>query len=443
MKRDGKTIAPSLRTMGRTKWIRLTLAAVVLTALVAVALVLTLKPFSNDKTDGTIEIAVVYSPEEDAPDFLAGVEIAIAQVNAAGGLLGHPVAVRLFKEESYTDQVILEKLVPRTLKLATTIGKNPSVLAVIGHGSSATAIPASAVYGRYGKLFLATHATASSLSNHRFDLTFALQPNNADNAAFLAEYARSQGIRRVVVLSDNSGYGIETTDQFRSLIAQEGGTVLYRGRLTTINKSIDDLLLFLLDNEVFKASDIDAFFVTSSATTESAQFIARARQLGMKVPILGPEYLYSRQVEDLVGLESMRNVVAVSVFDGEKQTDEGQKLSSAFIQATGHPPGLMAAIGFDAVKVLAYAVKKTGKLDPGAIADTLRIIRYDGPFIGATGPLVFDSTGLSTDTSAHVVRHDGTRFRTVATFKKPLLPERDTDRPAKNAPYANERKPER
>jgi branched-chain amino acid transport system substrate-binding protein len=416
------------------------LAAVALTVLVAAGLALSLKHYFGGIAGDVIEIAVVYSPEEDSADFLAGVQIAIDQVNTAGGLLGHPVAARLFQEDIYTDKMILEQVVAQSLQLATRIAEIPSVLAVIGHGSSATAIPASGIYDRAGKLFLATHATATSLSNHRFDLTFALQPNNADNAAFLAQYAHNQGLRRIVVLSDNSGYGIETTDQFRSLLTQDGGTVLYRGRLTTVTKSVEDLLLFLLDNDLFKASDIDAFFVTSAATGETAQFIVRARQLGLKVPILGPEYLYSHEVEDLVGMEAMRDVVAVSIFDGENTTPEGLNLHQAFVLATGHTPGLMAAIGFDAVKVLAYAVKKAGTLAPDAIADTLRIIRYDGPYIGATGPMVFDSKGLATDNTVHVVRHDGTRFRTVAAFRKPLVQDPNTTDSTAPPPSSDERK---
>ncbi len=371
---------------------------------------------------GPVEIALVYSPDEDAQDFRAGAQIAIDQINAEGGLLGRPVALRLFQEESYTDKVELEKLVAQTLRQATAIGKLPSVLAVVGHGSSATAVPASVVYERYNKLFLATHATATSLSNHRLDLTFAMQPNNADNAAHLAQWALSQGIRRVVVLSDNSGYGIETTDQFRSQFAQGGGSVLYRGRLTTSSKSIDDLLLFLMDNDVFRPTEVDAIFVTSSATSESALFIARARQLGLVMPIIGPEYLYSRQVEDQVGPQAMRNVVAISIFDGETASPEAHRLSEPFVKATGHPPGLIGAAAYDAIRVLAYAVRRTNSFSPDAVADTLRIIRYEAPYVGASGPVVFDSHGRITDTAAHVVRHDGTRFRTVASYRKPPAP---------------------
>ena len=391
--------------------------------------------------DDAIELAVVYSPDQDAEDFLAGVSIAIAQVNADGGILGRPVRERRFIEPAYTDQVQLDKLVAQTLRQATMIGKMPAVLAVIGHGSSVTAVPASAVYDRSGKLFLATHATATSLSNHRLDLTFALQPSNADNAAVLAEYARTQGLKRMVILSDNSSYGQETTDRFRSALAQQGGTILHRDRLTAGTKSIDDLLLFLLDNNLFKPKDIDAFFLTSSSMPDSAHFIARARQLGLTVPILGPEYLYSNEVLDLAGPAAMRDVVSVSLFDDEQMTPEGQRLRDAFNQIASYPPGQLTAIGFDAVKVLTLATNRTGRLDAAAIADTLRILRYEAPFIGATGKMVFDANGLVTDSMAYVLRHDGTEFRAVAAYRKPLERTEDAGQPAPSDPAARERKP--
>lgn len=421
----------------RRRWPLILLAVLVLAAAIAAG---AWRWTHGDDDDGTIAIAVVYSNDQDSDDFLAGVRIAIAQLNAQGGILGRPVSERVFQEDAYTDQVALDKLVVRTLRLATRIGKMPSVLAVIGHGSSSTAIPASAVYNRTGKLFLATHATATSLSNHSQDLTFALQPSNADNAAVLAEYARAKGLRRFVILSDNSNYGIETTDRFRAQLAESGGTILYRDRLTSSNKSIDDLLLFLLDNSLFRRNDIDAIFLTSSSMEDSARFIARARQLGLAMPILGPEYLTSRDVEEAVG-QAMLSVVAVSLFDGNIDTAEGENLRTAFRRATGRPPGLLAAIGFDAVKVLAYATNRTKTLNPAAIADTLRIIRYEAPFIGATGPLAFDAHGLVTDTKAYVVRHDGTSFRTVATYRKPLIPGEDqnTDNATGSEPTRLER----
>lgn len=413
--------APHLwHRIARKGWHFLALTTLSLVALIAIVLFLTLRPHYQIRPGEPIEIAVVTPPDQDTAEFLFGVRIAVNQINADGGLLGHPVAVRKFWEDTYTDKDDLEKVARQTLRLAADIAKIPSVLAVIGHGSSATAVPASAVYDRSGKLFMATHATATSLTNHRLEHVFAIQPSNADNAAILAEYARRIGLRRFVIVSDSSSYGVETTDRFRSLLAQNGGTTLFRVRLGAAGKSINDHLLFMLDNELFKPADIDAFFITSASIDDTAAFIARARQLGLKVPILGAEYLVTNELEQQAGAEAMRGVIAVSLFGDNDITPEREKLAVPFRKALGYEPGLMAGIGFDAVKVLAYAVQRTGNLDTDDIADTLRIIRFERPFIGATGAVSFDSNGLITDTDTYVVRHDGTAFRTVATFHKPL-----------------------
>lgn len=405
----------------RTGLFILGLGLIGVAALALAAFLLSRLPAKSGFAPGeTVEIAVVYPREKESDDFLAAIGIAVEQVNAAGGINGHPLAARLIEEESYDGTAKLEKVVTRTLELAHDICKEDSVLAVIGHGSSATSVPASAEYNRCRKLFLATHATATSLSNLNFDLTFALQPSNADNAAILAQYARSQGVQRMVVLSDDTNYGIETSDHFRSLFTQAGGVVLHHGRLRSSNQSIEDLLLFLLDNQLFRPRDIDAIFITTSDAPETANFIARARQLGLRIPILGAEYLYSQDIASIAGAEAMRDVVSVSLFDETNVTPEGKSLSLRFQEVAGHPPGLMASIGFDAVKVLTAAANKARSLDPGEIADTLRIVRYDSPYVGAAGPIVFDAHGLITDTNVSVVRHDGTRFHSVAKYRKPF-----------------------
>lgn len=410
-----------------SKWRSLTLAllAVLIGAGVGALIGQALLP--APPADGPIGIAAVYSidgaNDKDTDDFLTGIQIAIDQVNAEGGLLGRPLALLPFREDVYVDPANLSTLVAKTLKLASRIAQTPSVLAVLGHEYAATAVTASAVYDRHGLLYFATHATVTSLSSLSFSRSFVMQPSNADNAAVLADYARKQNLRRMVVLSDNSNYGMETTAQFRTLLTQSGGTVLFRGHLTTVNRSVNDMLLFLLDNDDFDVSEIDAFFVTSSDLSETVGFITHARQLGLNIPILGPEYLTSQKIEERVPGRAMHNVVSVTSFDDAERTDEGIRLHDAFFTKTGRIPGLWTAVGFDSIKVLANAVSKTKTLDTGVLADAMRIARYDSPYIGAAGPVAFNASGLITDMPMYIVRHDGTRFNTVATYMKPIQPE--------------------
>ncbi|HEY0833830.1 MAG TPA: ABC transporter substrate-binding protein, partial [Azospirillum sp.] len=364
-------------------------------------------------------VVAVYPDGMEDTLFLKGVRLAVGEVNAAGGVNGVPVLLEEVAEVPYTDHLSLEPVVARTLRLAADIVRRPDLLAVIGHTSSATAVPASSVYARANVLFLATHATAVSLTNHGFDTVFGLQVSDADTATVMAHYATQNGLRRLVVLADGSGYGSDVGGLFRSAAALRGAEILHRGLLSSHNRSIDRLLLFLLDNTVFKPGDIDAFFVASASHADTANFITRARQLGLTQPILGPESLFSDRIARLAG-PAMKDVAAASLYDVEDRSDEATSFAERFVTNTGGEPDLLAAVGYDAVKLLAFAAAQARSRDPKVLADALRVIRHEAPFIGATGPMVFDANGLVTDTGVFVVRHDGRAFRTVARYRKPL-----------------------
>lgn len=369
-------------------------------------------------TGQVARVVAVYPAGQEDGLFLKGVRMAVGDVNAAGGVNGVPLLLEEVAEMPYTDHAGLDAVVARSLRLAASIAQRPDLLAVIGHGSSATAVPASSVYARAGVLYLATHATAVSLTNHGFDTVFGMQVSNADTAMVMARYALENGLRRLVVLSDDSVYGSEVGRLFHSAAAVRGAEILYRGLLNSHNHSLDRLLLFLLDNEVFKAGDIDAFFVASASHAGAAQFIARTRQLGLAQPILGPDVLFSERIARLAGAAAMTDVAAVSLYDAQNEQGNAS-FAGRFLSRTGSEPDQLAAIGYDAVTLLAFVTARARSRDPKVLADTLRVIRHEAPFIGATGSMVFDAKGLVTDTGVFVVRHDGRAFRTVARYRKP------------------------
>lgn len=366
------------------------------------------------------KIVAVHPTDAEGREFVDGLRMAIDQVNAAGGAAGTPLRLQLIEEPVYSERVHIEQLVQSVLATADQVAQDSQVLAVIGHGSSATAVPASAVYNRNRKLYLATHATATSLTNHGFRHVFALQPNNDDAAKVLAHYAYSKGWRRIVALSDSTGFAVEVSDRFRSYFTLHGGTILYRTRQMARGSTLESALLFMLDNSMFRASEIDAFFVAASAADDYVRFIRRARALGLRTPIIGGDNLYSRDIELEVGGDAMRDVIAFSTYDDASNLNEAKEFHYAYLERYARSPGPMAAVGYDAVKLLAHAANLVGMLDPVAIADRLRVLRYEGGFSGATGSLVFDAGGLLTDTDTFVLVHDGTGFRTDAVYTKPL-----------------------
>lgn len=398
------------------------LAVVVLGVLIAMGVISAITgiraKLATEPKEYNVALVMPHGPQDD--EFSEGVRLGVNEVNALGGIAGLPLKLEVVYEDPYSEESKLEKVVADSLGLADRVVRIPNLLAVIGHWSSATALPASSVYNRHETLYLASHATASSLTNHDFDFVFALQPSNADSASMIAHHALKMGIRKIVVLSDDTDYGTETTNLFTSWVTRGGMQVLYRGSLTSYGRSIDRLLTFLMENDVFTAKDIDAFFVSSSSVLDTARFIRRARELGLNVPIMGTDNMFSNRIENYVGLPLMKDVFGVSLYDEQSSTNQAMEFTTQFVLRYNKFPDQMAAIGYDAVKLLDFAVRQARSTESQALADKLHIMRYETRFVGATGPLVFDRKGLVTDTDAFIVRHNGKSFHTVASYQKPL-----------------------
>ncbi|MDN3720387.1 ABC transporter substrate-binding protein [Roseibium salinum] len=172
---------------------------------------------------------------------------------------------------------------------------------MVGHEWSDTAVTASSIYNLNDVLYFATHATADSLTNHSFDTVFALQPDNSTNSGVVATYALKSGLRRFIVLSDKTDYGMESANFFMASTTTAGADIVYRGYLSSNRQSTEQLLMFILDNQLFKRTDFDALFIVSSSLDATGDFIKSARELGLDVPILGMEYMFSSTLERLAG----------------------------------------------------------------------------------------------------------------------------------------------
>ncbi|MCG5241252.1 ABC transporter substrate-binding protein [Azospirillum doebereinerae] len=352
--------------------------------------------------------------------YFEGITLAAETVNAAGGLLGRPVELRFIEEPRFTNEATLARVVSDTLATAARIVDDDRVVAVVGHPSSTTAIAASGVYNRANKLFLATHASSLLLTAAQLPRVFAMLPNDRDATRLLARHAVRHGMRRFVIFSGETSYGQETAGFFAQAIAMEGGEILHQRMLDIEKRSVDSLLLFLLDNPLFALDTLDGILLAAGGAVENAAFILRARQLGITTPIFGTDAITSSTISVQAGA-AMKDVFGVSPFDVKGSAPETQAFARAFRARFDTAPSPTAALGHDAVLLVAHAAASAKTLDAGKLADAIRVMRYGNPLHGATGSLVFNASGQATDNSLFVLRHDGTAFQTVAGYSHPSM----------------------
>ncbi len=368
---------------------------------------------------------VVVVPDISKDEYIAGMNLALQEINSEGGLLGLPLIVEYVEEKPIMFSVngaSLNELMPRINRIADGLSKDPSVIAVIGDGRSPTALPAAVILNNNHKLLITTGATSPALTSIGFTYVFSLQPSDDDVSAVLAHYAFQQKWRRVVLISDSSISSIEYITRLRERIAETSSEILYEQSIVGDDPNqLDRIFLFLLDNMQFSASSIDAFFVSSKWSDSYRMFIARARKLGLNQPIVGPANVYSRELEKAIGKESMRDVVGFSLYDESSVFADKIEFVKNYQKAYGRFPYDESVMGYTALKLLSYAIKKTETFDSTKLAIFLRSMRYGEKMTGPMGSVAFNNSGLITDDEMHVVYHDGESFKTIATFEKPFV----------------------
>lgn len=367
---------------------------------------------------------VVVVPASNKDEYVAGVNLALEEINSAGGLLGSPITVEYIDETPImlsANGASFNELMPKVNKIADRLSRDKSVIAVIGDGRSPTAIPAAVIFNNNSKLLITTGATSPALTSIGFTYVFSLQPSDDDVSTVLAHYAFLQKWKRVVIISDGTLSCIDYTIRLRDRIAETFSEILYEQNISdTDPNQLDRTFLFLLDNLQFSAASIDAFYVCSKWSNSYSMFITRARKLGLNQPIIGPANIYSRSLEKNIGKEAMRGIAGFSLYNEASDIPENMDFIEKFKKVYGRLPYDQGAMGYTALKLMSYAIKKTGTFDSYKLAIFLRSMRYGEKMQGPMGGVAFSNSGLITDDNMHVVYHDGESFKTVANFVKPF-----------------------
>lgn len=362
-------------------------------------------------------IAVVYPGDATGEPFLAGIRLALEEINASGGLKGHQVKLLAIREDSFADPPGSDG-VQSALDLAERLADDPNVIAIIGHGSSDAAIPAVQVYEREKKLYLATYATNVTLASAFKRHLFTLLPDNSVSSEVLAQYAADNGYRNIVILAGTSDYARESAIFFAQSSFTRGLKILHRINIDFTRRSVHQIMLDLLDNPRLPASSIDAIMLVSSGD-EIGQIIRQARLLGITVPILGLDNMDDPQIVNVAGA-AMEGTVAINVADmlAASRLPNHQTFFSEYRKRTGKEPITIAALAYDSVHLVKRAAEHADSLSGEDLADSLHLAHHFAPpFEGVGSRYAFDRLGRAMDRDIYVLRHDGKAFQRVRAYR--------------------------
>lgn len=318
-----------------------------------------------------------------------GINLAVEQINKAGGVDGKKIEVITKDNKSENAEASTA---------ATNLAVQSQVNAMIGPATSGAVAAASLNAQKMGVPLLTPSGTQDDLTidkdgvkKYIFRTTF----QDSFQGQVLAQYAyQNLNAKKVVLYYDNSS-------DYAKGIAEEFQRV-YPGEIVTVATFASGDKDFQSALTKFKDLDYDAI-VMPGYYTETAIITKQARDMGIEVPILGPDGFNDDSFGDLAGVANTHDVYYVSGYSTKTAlSDKATQFIEAYKKKYGSEPNMFAALAYDSVYMIAEAAK--GAKTSIDIADNLaKLSQFDG----VTGTMTIDKDHNPIKTALMVKMENG------------------------------------
>lgn len=333
----------------------------------------------NINTPEAVEILDIgFIVAGDRPTYHRGAGIAISEINEKGGLLGKPVGLLVHINE--------KGLVDVSLEITEKLIHEDHVIGIIGPNRSSHAVEVGKLASRYEVPMITTTATNPTVTESG-DFVFMASFTDRFQGGVMARFAAIELDMNTAALLTRRGdvysEGISQifATQFRKhggqIVAQafyDGDTQDFTQQLNTITAKHPDVLF------------IPGFVPDLVLATAQARALSLENDAGIPTVFIGADTW-----DNTLLLESENAEIEGSYFSGHFSADTDDPTARAFVQTYeslyGVPPTGGVGVCYDAVKLLAAAIKRAGSLDPEQIRQQLARTHN---YIGATRLAGFD-----------------------------------------------------
>lgn len=336
----------------------------------------------NDKSDEML-VGVSWPFRMEADGMANGLELARDRINAED-LAGGP-KVRLELRDDNDDW-------RRGRDIALDFAANPEMAAVIGYDDESVAVRASQIFERTRLLHILVNINNQAITKHDAKYVIRTVQTTDEIARYLARFPADKptGKRYAVVCRDDA-YGRDLLYQYLIEQGNKDGRQVYQWSFSPgthdFREPANRLTLIKADVILFWGYD-----------SEIVRFLRKLRDVGVTTPVVVASDLSSAILAD--GGEAIEGVTFLSLYDRTDPAPENQDFVTRYQTRFGQPPDTAAAQGYDALMMLAAAVRDTHSLNP---LDLSYHLRFHPPWRGANGFYSFDDTGDLNDKPLHAV----------------------------------------
>ncbi|MAS12063.1 MAG: amino acid ABC transporter substrate-binding protein [Nitratireductor sp.] len=326
----------------------------------------------------TIKIGALYNvtggmSSLDGPS-LKGAQLAVKQINADGGLLGKQI--ELIAPDGKTDQQETAKAAQRLI--------SEGVVAGIGESDTTFVMAGAPLFQEAGIPFVTSGATHPELPQWVGDYMFMAPFGDDDQSYAIADYAYDKlGARKVAVWTDNSmDFTKALSKFFVERFEERGGEII----------GTDSFMMGDTDfsAQIARLASIDpapdAVFV-SAIPSEAGLSVKQIREQGITMPIVSGDGFDTELVSTVPGPELANDVYFSTHTYRADDREEVKKFIADYKAEYGiDPENAFAPLGYDALMLVADAIRRADSAEPAKIRDALAETRG---FKGVTGEISY------------------------------------------------------
>ena len=301
----------------------------------------------------------------------AGAEQAVADINAAGGVLGQQLSLEIGDDACDPRQAVsvANQLAGRGVKF------------VAGHFCSGSSIPARDVYAEEGVLQISPASTNPAFTEQGKWNTFRVCGRDDQQGQVAGAYiAQHFAGKKVAILHDNSAYGRGLAEETKKALNAAGMTETLFSAYTAGERDYSALISRM------KQAGIEIVYV-GGYHTESGLIVRQAKEQSLDITLIGGDALVTNEFWQIAGTAGEGTLMTFAS-DPRKRASAAEVIQR--FRAKNIDPEGYVLYSYAAVQVFAAGAAKVGAVDPRKIATALKA---DGPWQTVLGPISFTGKG--------------------------------------------------
>jgi len=338
------------------------------------------------------------------------IELAVADVNAAGGVIGRPLEVVVSDTKSDVElsaSAAIEVLDKGADVVVTMCDYNlgaPAAQEAQAAGKLAYSCAGSALFGPIGI----------------GPLAFGINESSTTQASIAATFAIEQGWKSAYMLGDTGeDFTKSWCDAFKQTFESAGGTVVGEDVFVNGDTTVQPQVSALVASGVTP----DVIALCGYPPTGSTA-VGQLRSAGVDTPIVttsgfdGPGWL-----DAVPGVADVYAVASASIY-GDDPSADVRALVEAYTKAYGDPQTSYLVYGYAIVQAIVAAIEKAGSVEGSALAEALVAMDSFDTILGPTS--YSEGCHVAIGRSMQIIGYGegtGRWLETVAPPANPIIPE--------------------